>query len=193
MTATAIQSALKKQMACVYCGKAFEIYLSNLKPGTRHCSIQCRKADRKSAFWKNVDKSPDCWLWIGPKVGRGYGKFRYNGKTQRAHRVVWELTNGAIPDGMFVCHRCDTPACVRPEHLFLGMPLDNVHDMTTKKRHAHGEIRKNAKLTEIEVRQIRTRYEPRKVTVKQLAKEYKVDPGLIHRIIHRKVWKHVED
>ena len=89
-------------------------------------------------FWAKVDRSGECWLWTGPQVGRGYGKTSFNGKTQRAHRVSWELTYGPIPAGVFVCHKCDNPLCVRPEHLFLGTPLDNVRDMCAKKRQVSG-------------------------------------------------------
>lgn len=152
-----------------------------------------RQEEYKKKFWKNVDKTRACWIWLGPKVGRGYGKVKFDGKTQRAHRVVWEWTNGPIPDGMYVCHRCDNPACVRPDHLFVGTPAENVHDMHQKNRYPRGEARKRAKLTAVMVIEIRSRYEPRKITVKTLAKEYGVDPALIHRIIQRKAWKHVGD
>lgn len=192
-TTPAIQSGHKMQLTCACCGRLFEVYLSVLRPGTRHCSIQCRKANQIGRFWDNVEKTSDCWLWKGATVGNGYGKVTINSKCQRAHRVAWELTNGPIPDGMFVCHRCDNPACVRPDHLFLGTPADNVDDMHIKGRYPRGEARKRAKLTAEMVRQIRSRYQPRRVTVDALATEYGVHSSLIHRIVHRKAWKHVED
>lgn len=72
-----------------------------------------------------------CWLWMGVIHASGYG--HYNGK--KAHRLSWELHNGSIPDGMCICHKCDVPSCVNPNHLFLGTQGDNVRDAWTKGRH----------------------------------------------------------
>lgn len=93
-------------------------------------------------FWAKVAKGDSCWLWTASKRSKGYGAFVYpllGVVTQgRAHRFSWELHNGPIPDGAFVCHKCDTPACVNPEHLFLGSNADNVADMMSKGRHVRG-------------------------------------------------------
>ena len=97
-------------------------------------------ADR---FWPRVQKAEGdgCWLWIGPrKTKAGYGAFGIRResdgkwKSHFAHRVSYELHFGPIPPGMFVCHRCDNPQCVRPDHLFLGEHADNMRDMRVKKR-----------------------------------------------------------
>ncbi len=79
-----------------------------------------------------------CYLWTGKKNKNGYGRIKVNGKEQAAHRVSYAIANGAIPDGMCVLHRCDTPACVNPEHLFAGTVIDNLRDM-----HAKGRARGN--------------------------------------------------
>ena len=76
-----------------------------------------------------------CHLWIGATTGGGYGHTRIGGKNMRAHRAVWELTHGPIPDGLWVLHRCDNPACVNPLHLFLGTHIDNMRDVVSKGRH----------------------------------------------------------
>ena len=94
-------------------------------------------ADR---FWKWVNKTEKCWLWTGrtnkTKPGTGAGQFRIVGRKNPilAHRFSWELVNGPVPDGMCVCHKCDVPYCVRPDHLFLGTQSDNSKDMWSKGR-----------------------------------------------------------
>jgi hypothetical protein len=75
-----------------------------------------------------------CWLWINGNAKATYGAYRDSGKNYRAHRASWLLYCGEIPKGLYVCHKCDTPACVNPKHLFLGTQKDNIHDMIKKGR-----------------------------------------------------------
>lgn len=86
-------------------------------------------------FWAKVDKnsSGGCWEFK-TKLTTGYGQIEHRGKVSLAHRVSWEIHVGKIPEGMFVCHRCDNPPCVNPEHLFLGSHSDNMKDMYSKGR-----------------------------------------------------------
>lgn len=94
-----------------------------------------RKYTREN-FWEHVDKSGDCWLWLASAQRGTYGYVNLPGfTTTRAHRVAYELTyGGPIPGDLFVCHHCDNPPCVRPEHLFLGTRSDNANDMMRKYR-----------------------------------------------------------
>tara|TARA_Y100000310_G_scaffold14352_1_gene14541 strand:- start:175 stop:714 length:540 start_codon:yes stop_codon:yes gene_type:complete len=91
-------------------------------------------------FWAKVKKGPGCWLWTGATRPGGYGNlFTFRDKGRRnhftsAHRASWEIHYGPIPDGLLVCHRCDNPPCVKPEHLFLGTNKDNQRDRRQKGR-----------------------------------------------------------
>ncbi len=86
------------------------------------------------AFWRQVEKAEGCWTWKGRKTTRGYGQV-WNGKIWTgSHRAAYEIAIGEIPAGMLICHRCDNPICVRPDHLFPGTPQDNVDDMMAKGR-----------------------------------------------------------
>lgn len=106
-----------------------------------------RAMERRIArFWAKVDRSggPDaCWIWRGCVSGRGYGRLKWGSRVPtRAHRVAYELAFGPIPDGLYVLHRCDVPACVKTEpdarfpngHLWLGTAQDNTDDMIAKGR-----------------------------------------------------------
>jgi hypothetical protein len=87
------------------------------------------------AFYEKVQKIPNgCWEWTGSKTQKGYGQLRLWRVTQMAHRCSYLFHIGPIPVGMMVCHKCDNPGCVRPDHLFLGTAKDNTSDMFNKKR-----------------------------------------------------------
>ena len=131
-----------------------------------------------------------CWLWDGPYYRAGYGIFCCRGYAEkRAHRFFYEYYVGPIPDGLFVCHKCDVPSCVNPDHLFVGSNADNMADMVHKGRSAdlRGEKSSMAKLTSAAVREILTSDDSGAV----LAAKFGVARSTVNAVMSGKTWKHV--
>lgn len=92
-------------------------------------------------FWEKVNKTETCWIWTACKIPYGYGQIRINKKTYLAHRVSYELTNGPIPEGMYIDHICHTPSCVRPDHLRVVTQKQNMENLCGAKRTSKTGIR----------------------------------------------------
>lgn len=145
-------------------------------------------------FWRSVDKSGECWTWTKCLDSAGYGQF-YDGKNVvRASRYIFQVLNGQLSSDQLVCHHCDNPACVRPEHLFEGSHGDNMRDAARKGRLVYGqnkgELNGSAKLTTDDVIRIRSE-EWRQISSSELGRRLNVSVGLISGIRLRKWWKHV--
>lgn len=160
-------------------------------------------------FWAHVEKTDGCWLWTGNTDSYGYGRINRggsDGKHLSTHRVSWEMARGPIPEGLMVLHRCDVPACVRPDHLFTGDASANSHDMVFKGRsktraRVHGDLVNEklqrlgerhgmAKLTANDVRAIRAAYTDGE-TQAAISRRFRVNQAHVSDIVHREVWKHV--
>ncbi len=194
---------------CERCGHPFQVpaaWTRRSKSPRRFCSRAClgqhqreiASTRRIEHFWGHVQRGDGnaCWVWIGVRNSIGYGCVSSgHDKTTPAHRFAWELVNGPIPAGMYICHRCDNPPCVRPDHLFLGTHLDNMADMVAKGRGKNprflGEEHPRAKLTEDDVRAIWARHRAGLESNRKLAKEYMVGRAAIDKIIRRENWAHI--
>lgn len=91
---------------------------------------------------KRAPASNGCIVFTGCRDANGYGILGVGKKYFKAHRVAWQLTNGQIPEKLFVCHTCDNPPCINPEHLFVGTALDNNRDKSQKGRAISGNYGK---------------------------------------------------
>lgn len=165
-------------------------------------------ANDRERFWSRVKQGPGCWEWqAGTYNTTGYGQFwvRSRRLRARAHRIAYELSTGAHPGEMLVCHTCDNRTCVRPDHLFIGTHADNARDRNAKNRQARG--RRNgaytqpgsrrrgsrngrAKLTEDQVVRMRGEINGG-MSLSEAARRYGVTVQVVWEIHHRKIWRHV--
>lgn len=175
------------------------------------CMLPSKLVDR---FWSYVAKvDVGCWEWIGTRVPAGYGQIRFRRKNLSAHRLSYQIHHGHDPGRMSVCHSCDNPSCVRPEHLFLGTQVDNIADAMSKgrvscgakhaatipsgenhwsrlkpERLARGVQNGRARLTESDVVEIR-KLRAAGVARKALAARFHVAPERIWYIATGRGWK----
>lgn len=136
-------------------------------------------------FWAKINKTEGCWLWTGCVNTTGYGMASWSGRQKNivAHRRVWTMLKGPIPEGMEVCHTCDVPRCCNPDHLFLGTHAENMKDCAAKGRY-------HASLTPDQVREVR-RLLPT-MQQKQIADQLGVGYSTINGISTGKAYRHIK-
>ncbi len=197
---------------CDFCGRHYEGF------GKQFCSRQChvkfetpyRIQAFSDHFWSRIRQRGECWEWMGARGAGGYGTIGFKFHRMRimaTHRLAYALVHGGIPVGMFVCHHCDNPPCVRPSHLFLGTKADNTRDMWQKNRRQsdghfltewalghpelilRGERCPWSKLTRRQVDEIRQCYQHGRFSQRRLAKKYGVSHATINHIVNEITWK----
>ena len=146
---------------------------------------------RRFYTYVTVAGPDDCWEWLGSRAGGGYSQYSFGGERMRAHRFAFWIATGHQPGALQVNHHCDNPGCVNPRHLWLGTQRENMQDAVSKGRMAHGERNASAKLTEVQVLEIRRKYAGGTVLQRELAVEYGVSASNICRIVTRKKWAQV--
>ena len=179
---------------CNHCGKSY--VLSNSPANIKKSKFCCKACFAESlkqtkSFTefmvgriseRSSTKDNGCIEYTGPKAV--YGHIEYKRKTYLAHRISWELHNGEIPKGMCICHVCDNPLCINPNHLFLGTYLDNVRDMITKGRAKHGQ-RKTPKVTPLIAHEIRALHKlgiPHKI----IAEKFNISRPMVSMVANNK-------
>jgi len=159
-----------------------------VKKGSRYPIFNTLKESFESKFEKgNVEK---CWNWKGA-ISHGYGSLRFKGKHYIASRAAYEVYISVINDDLLVCHKCDNPLCVNPNHLFLGTELDNMKDMVSKNRSAKGSHHSQAKLNETSVKEIKKLLK-QQLSHSEIAKLYDVKREAISKINQGIRWGHIQ-
>lgn len=139
---------------------------------------------------KQSERVGECIEFTGYRDKNGYGSLTIDGVYVRAHRLAFELSHGEVPEGLFVRHKCDNPPCINPDHLEPGTPADNMRDKVIRGRSARGAGNAAAKLTEADVKKIRS-LGGDGWTHAELASLFGVGKSTIGRVIRRANWRHV--
>lgn len=179
-----------------YCKKMCRAHYSRYKRNGTTISLR----DPIKRFWDKVDLfgpihpiHGQCWSWMGRINEDGYGKFDVDDTEVGAHRFLWETCFGQLPVGINVLHRCDNPSCVNLDHLFTGDQNENNQDKCRKGRQPLGEDTGSAKLSDVDVIEIRKRYVSgcRVNGAHQLARQFNVHVSTIGAIVSRRTWTHI--
>lgn len=179
------------------CGKVVKLSASRLATyKSCGCNAHPNRPDRERfEEYFEIGDFDDCWNWLGGTISGEYGQFGSSEGSKYAHRVAYELYVGPVTDGLYVCHSCDNPSCVNPNHLFLGTQKDNIRDMDRKGRRVVGDMRGekngNSKLTEGDVREIKELWATGNYTIADLARMFLIGWTAISDIVKGQKWIHV--
>ena len=153
--------------------------------------VRYKMTPKERLSFKSQPGPNGCINFTGSKSAFGHGELAYKGKKYRAHRLSYIAYIGPIPEGLVVCHYCDNPSCINPEHLFLGTQAENLADAMRKNRmkapFVNGEKHGMSKLTKIDVLKIRQDSRP----YNQIAKDFGVSPSTIKRAKTGQTWGHI--
>ena len=185
--------------ACAWCGSVFyrdkrntwkywdlARFCTSACAGKEHSARSERmRPDKQTAFAKWFKRADEgCWQWQGARDRDGYGIFSYAGKTFRAPVVALEFDGRPVPKGMYACHHCDNPSCVRPDHLYCGTPTQNAQDAIRRGRTRLGN---KAKLSPSDVIAIRNATG----THSEIAEQFGISSSNVYFIRSRKTWRSV--
>ena len=217
----AIKYSGKSKWVCrCDCGEEHHVDACHLRSGAIvSCGCHGRKmiaaANRKrhdnmkslgERFWENVSKggAGGCWIWTGTIDHKGYGRLRSggrNGKSLLAHRVSLVIAGGPAANNQVVCHKCDNPLCVNPDHLFPGTQKENIRDAINKGRMAVGRANSRARLVDADVLRIRCMYSKaprsrggkrkRNGLLKEIANRFGISVATVGDIVRGRTWKHL--
>lgn len=184
---------------CLGCGAVFFVETARANRGKdrycgRPCANKATSGSLEERFWAKVQKSETgCWLWTGMVNEHGYGRLRgpAGERGVYAHRLSYTLAYGPIADDAHVCHRCDNPPCVRPDHLWLGNQRANNTDRDHKGRGHRGERTGGVELTARQVQAIRAARATGTISNRALARAYGVSHSTVDDVVNRHTWAHV--
>lgn len=164
---------------------------------TAQCTIESATLQKRFDEKYIPEPMSGCWLWLGAIDSKGYGHISNGPRRIMASRASWLLAHGSFPNNLYVLHRCDNPACVNPDHLFLGTHQDNMDDMMAKGRRAvgdkvasKGENHPGAKLKDADIINIRRDHKNGEPQT-SIAKRLNMSLPPINQIVNRKSWKHI--
>jgi len=190
------------RIADVFGVSSHSVYVALRRMGiTRDAKVargMSTKQDPQRRFLNKIRIVPEtgCWEWEAKLMQSGYGGFYIDGKTTTAHRAGWILFKGDVPKTIEVCHKCDNPKCVNPDHMFLGTHEENMKDAWRKERFSNRKIQRGeevgtSKLTNNDVLEIRKLHSGDNKTMGEIAAIFDVTKGTIWKVLSGRSWKHV--